>query len=164
MYCRNCGAKLEEGSIYCPKCGTKQVDETPGTIYCKYCGSEIDADCVVCPKCGKQIAELKVATPNIIINNNNTNSNDSINANVNTNKNENININSLSPGVRRCNKWVAFWLCFFLGMFGAHKFYEGKRGQGVLYLLTLGLGGLGWLADMFIILFKPNPYYVILKN
>ena len=58
------------------------------------------------------------------------------------------------------NKWVALLLCFFLGLFGAHKFYEGEAGMGVLYLLTLGLFGIGVVIDFIALLAKPNPYYV----
>ena len=87
--------------------------------------------------------------PNIVINNANTNSN------VNTNQNI---MGAL--GVRAKNKWVAFFLCFFLGFLGAHKFYEGRGGSGVLYLLTCGLFGFGWFIDCIILLFKPNPYFV----
>ena len=58
------------------------------------------------------------------------------------------------------NKWVAFLLCFFLGYLGAHRFYEGKIGTGLLWLFTGGLLGIGWLVDLIIILTKPNPYRV----
>lgn len=58
------------------------------------------------------------------------------------------------------NKWLAFFLCFFLGFYGFHKFYEGKIGMGVLYFFTAGLFGIGWLVDCIILLSKPNPYYV----
>lgn len=61
---------------------------------------------------------------------------------------------------RKRNKWVALLLCYFLGLFGGHKFYEGKTGEGILYLCTAGLCGIGWLIDLVAILFKPNPYYV----
>ena len=49
------------------------------------------------------------------------------------------------------SKGVAFllWLCF--GVFGAHKFYLNKTGLGVLYLLTGGICGLGWIIDLFTI-------------
>lgn len=62
------------------------------------------------------------------------------------------------------NKWVAFFLCLFLGVFGAHKFYEGKTKMGVLYLFTLGLFGIGWLVDLIMILTKPNMYTPTFKD
>ena len=39
----------------------------------------------------------------------------------------------VSAGKR--NKWVAIILAFFFGGLGLHKFYLGKIGQGVLYLV-----------------------------
>ncbi len=63
-------------------------------------------------------------------------------------------------GIRQRNKWVAFFLCLFLGFLGAHKFYEGKAGLGILYILTIGLFGIGVFIDLIVILCKPNPYYV----
>ena len=50
------------------------------------------------------------------------------------------------------NKWVAFLLCLLLGYLGAHYFYVGKIGMGILYLLTLGLVGIGWIVDIVRIL------------
>ena len=58
------------------------------------------------------------------------------------------------------NKWVALLLCVFLGWFGVHKFYEGKILFGIVYLFTFGLFGIGWIVDIIILLFKPNPYCV----
>ncbi len=45
----------------------------------------------------------------------------------------------------------AFLLCFFLGCFGAHRFYAGKIGTGVLQLCTLGGLGLWMMADLILI-------------
>ena len=42
----------------------------------------------------------------------------------------------------------AFLLCFFLGTFGAHRFYVGKIGTGILQLLTLGGLGIWAIIDM----------------
>ena len=115
------------------------------TKFCKHCGAKIPAVAVVCTHCGCQVEELRNnEQPNIVINN----------------ANNNTNVNTAMLGVRVKNKWVAFFLCLFLGMFGAHKFYEGKAGMGILYLFTFGLFGIGWFVDCIILLCKPNPYYV----
>ena len=125
------------------------MDNTQSSMkYCKYCGGKIPADAVVCTLCGRQVEEIRLeaqAAPNIIINN--------------ANSNVNQNVNSARMG-RMKNKWVAFFLCLFLGALGVHKFYEGKVGMGILYLFTVGLFGIGWFIDCIALLFKPNPYFV----
>lgn len=42
---------------------------------------------------------------------------------------------------------IELWLCLLLGWLGAHKFYAGRPGMGILYLLTFGLCGIGWIVD-----------------
>lgn len=124
------------------------------TKFCKHCGVKIPEDAVICTACGRQVEELKsnevpFAQPNVVINNMNTNTNTNTNANY-----------GMGAGRGPYNKWVALLLCFFLGVLGIHKFYEGKIGMGILYIFTFGLFGIGWLVDLIVLLFKPNPYYL----
>lgn len=41
----------------------------------------------------------------------------------------------------------ALWIFGFLG---AHRFYYGKRVTGVIWMFTLGLLGVGWVLDLFL--------------
>lgn len=122
--------------------------EAPATEvkFCRECGKMISKKAVVCPHCGCQVGDYasSQATPQIIINNSNQNSNQNIGA----------------SGLKEKNKWIALLLLIFFGIFGAHKFYEGKIGMGILYLCTVGLFGIGCIVDFFTLLFKKNPYYV----
>jgi len=47
-----------------------------------------------------------------------------------------------------------FILCLLLGGLGAHKFYRGRFGMGIFYLLTGGGFGIGWLFDTVKLLFR----------
>lgn len=123
-------------------------------MYCSKCGKEIDNDAIICPLCGVATQNFntvqKISQPQVVINNTNTN----------TNVNKNSNVTGIEVGCRVKNKWIALLLCIFLGCFGAHKFYEGKNGMGILYLFTMGILGVGVIIDFIVLLFKPNPYYV----
>ena len=46
-------------------------------------------------------------------------------------------------------KRMAFFLWFFIGIFSAHRFYLGKYGSGILFLITGQLLGIGWIIDFF---------------
>jgi TM2 domain-containing membrane protein YozV len=45
-----------------------------------------------------------------------------------------------------------FLLCFFLGIFGVHRFYAGKIGTGILQLVTLGGFGIWAFIDLIFII------------
>ncbi|MGB9835825.1 MAG: TM2 domain-containing protein [Candidatus Saccharicenans sp.] len=50
------------------------------------------------------------------------------------------------------SRLVSLLFCWFLGIFGAHRFYVGKTGTAVVWLLTLGCLGIGVVVDLVMIL------------
>lgn len=54
------------------------------------------------------------------------------------------------------NRSTALILCLFLGILGAHQYYLGNYGKGVLYTLTGGLLGIGWLYDLVKLIINPD--------
>lgn len=64
--------------------------------------------------------------------------------------------------------WLAtFLLCWFLGVFGAHRFYVGKTGSAIAMILTLGGLGIWNFIDWIVILcgeFKDKDGRVIKRK
>lgn len=57
------------------------------------------------------------------------------------------------------SRLTAFLLCLFLGWAGAHRFYVGKGGTGVLWMFSFGIFGMGWFVDLIMVAlgsFKDN--------
>ncbi|HEY5125193.1 MAG TPA: NINE protein [Ignavibacteria bacterium] len=61
------------------------------------------------------------------------------------------------------SKGVAYLLWFFFGIFGAHKFYLGKVGIGIIYLLTGGLFFIGLIYDLFTLGNQVDVYNALHK-
>jgi len=108
----------------CPVCGAPLEKES-----CSYCGyvSKKDPE----PSFYAPPIPQQPVQPQIIINN------------------QQVNSIGIVRGVSRKSKMTALLLCIFLGYFGAHYFYVGKGGKGLLYLFTVGLFGIGWIVDIF---------------
>jgi len=62
------------------------------------------------------------------------------------------------------SKTVAYLLWFFLGIFSIHRFYLGKVGSGILYLLTAQLFGIGWIVDLFLTSSMVDKYNLRFRN
>ncbi len=56
------------------------------------------------------------------------------------------------------SKAVAYLLWWFLGIFGAHKFYLDRAGMGIAYIFTGGLLGIGWFLDLFTLSGQVDMY------
>ena len=75
-------------------------------------------------------------------------------------------ISSLAPNCPHCgaptdsrppdasprSRLAALLLCWFLGIFGAHRFYVGKIGTGILMIFTLGGLWVWWFVDLIMII------------
>jgi TM2 domain-containing membrane protein YozV len=51
------------------------------------------------------------------------------------------------------NYAVTVILVLLTGFLGGHRFYAGKVGTGLLFLLTGGFLFIGWIIDIFTVLF-----------
>ena len=103
------------------------VDDTE-TIECPFCAERISRRAKKCRHCSeiidpalREIENLKNKGSNIIISNNNAATSATHDA------------EERFRGDR--TKTAALLWCFFLGAFGAHKFYLGRPGWGLLYLI-----------------------------
>ena len=88
-------------------------------MYCNKCGKEISDEALICPYCG-------CGTVNYV-------------------RDQAKSAVQRQPAQKK--RSTALLLCIFLGGLGAHRFYVGKIWTGLLWLFTLGFGGIGTLVD-----------------
>jgi TM2 domain-containing membrane protein YozV len=54
MFCRNCGAQLDDRAVACTSCG---VNPREGVGFCQSCGKPVPANAAVCLSCGAALAQ-----------------------------------------------------------------------------------------------------------
>ncbi|MXZ35582.1 MAG: TM2 domain-containing protein [Acidobacteria bacterium] len=55
------------------------------------------------------------------------------------------------PPAETTHSTLIGYLLWIFGFTGSHRFYFGKPVTGTVYFFTLGLLGIGWLVDLFLI-------------
>jgi ribosomal protein L40E len=123
-------------------------------MFCRNCGKEVAAQAVMCVSCGvppkngkKFCQNCGAETPAV--------------AEMCT-----------KCGVRLTSGEGKDWLttlllCFFLGVFGVHRFYTGHTAIGVAQILTLGGCGIWALVDLIMIIvgsFKDSNGQLLVRN
>ena len=65
MYCKNCGAEMNDNQAICLKCG---VEKNTGNSYCPNCGKEVAENASVCLNCGVALNSKKGADKSAYLN------------------------------------------------------------------------------------------------
>ncbi len=160
MVCQNCGAELKEGAKFCSACGAPvqpaQSSQAGNEEYTtlgsdqSYTQSSAQSNAQGSPQ-GDAQGSPQGSTQNYTQYNTQNNY---------TQSNAQGSAVTYSPdgtmwaeGIAVSPKsWIAALLLeIFLGAFGIHRFYVGKIGTGILWLITLGWVGIGWLVDLIMI-------------
>lgn len=63
----------------------------------------------------------------------------------------NPNVGNHNSGAANTHSVVIGYILWIFGFTGAHRFYYGKPISGCIWFFTLGLLGIGWLIDLFLI-------------
>lgn len=58
MFCKNCGAELNENAVACMTCG---FAKGTGEKFCHNCGAEINPGAAICVKCGAAVKPVNAA-------------------------------------------------------------------------------------------------------
>ena len=126
MYCRNCGALVNDKAEICVKCGCRPLN---GTEYCQECGARTTEKQEVCIKCGCRLRRLSGSSTGFL---------ESINSLVNGDgEEEYLDFSGLSP----------YYQQEFQKIYNSGETYKGKFNVwgllfGLIWALTIGW----WLA------------------
>jgi RNA polymerase subunit RPABC4/transcription elongation factor Spt4 len=176
MFCSNCGKEVAEGAKFCPNCGTSvgsagveikqekavnfiqtqpsalpasgvyQAQNTPITAdekYCFSCGAVIKKAAALCPKCGVN-QSMRSSTTSIDVYCSSCGK--SIKKEAAVCPFCGVGQEAEKTGTKNKTTAIILW-CFAL-----HRFYVGKIGTGILYLLTFGGIGIWTIIDIIYLL------------
>ena len=118
VFCTNCGNSVSEQAVACMSCGAAPVGHRK---FCRSCGAALNPEQVVCIRCGAGISVGGVSR-------------------------------NVAGGTRAGTSWqknklVAGLLGILIGGIGAHKYYMGSWGWGIVFtaVCILSMGFLGFI-------------------
>ncbi len=117
--------------------------------FCTVCGTETNGN--FCPKCGKAVSNNQGAGAQTQPNQSPYTNHQYPYQHYNPYAQNYAYTMSNKGPISAKSRLTALLLCIFLGVFGAHHFYVGRIGYGVLYIFTGGLFGIGILVDLILI-------------
>lgn len=138
------------------------------TKFCEHCGSVLVQAAVICPTCGCQVAPIRQQVPEQMPVQHNPAVPPYAGQQIQVQQVQQVQpiqpvqviVNNVVNQGTPKDKIVSLLLCIFLGIYGVHRFYEGRIGTGILWLFTFGMFGIGWLYDVIRIASASNPYYI----
>ena len=135
-FCTNCGSPVSEQAVACMSCGAKPTGHRK---FCRHCGVTLNPEQVICVKCGAGISAAGSTR-------------------------------SVSGGTHAGTSWqknklVAGLLGIFLGHLGAHKFYMGSWGWGIVFIAAVFLTFfVGWFVTAIVGLVEGIMFLVMSED
>ena len=123
---------------------------------CKYCGKQLEENERLCPCCGNKVGIQFTRKESAAYTNNKQPAHYAYS-----------NDTRYPESYIHKSKSVVLLLCFFLGLFGFHRFYVGKIVTGILMLVTFGGLGIWAIIDFILICcgkFTDKQGYPLFKN
>ena len=113
MYCKNCGAEMNENQAICLNCG---LNKGAGMRYCANCGRELAPNAAACLNCGFS-ADYGVSPKPVE--------------------------DTWNKKIGNYDKITLAIICFFLGGLGIHNFLLGETKKGIVKIVASCCFGIG---------------------